>query len=83
MEIEQNSNNIACKEQPGELTPIKWTIREKLYLISSVLLHGDSNWSFISEQLNKWLKSTQNCSNSNRLTLRTSTVNKNLSIKFK
>ena len=36
----------------------KWSIKEKLYLISCVLINGDSNWSRICNQLNKWMKFT-------------------------
>jgi hypothetical protein len=35
------------------LIDTKWTTRDKLYLVSSVLLNGDQNWSLISEQLSK------------------------------
>jgi hypothetical protein len=33
----------------------RWPIREKLFLISFVLVHGDSDWPFISSQLNRWI----------------------------
>lgn len=29
--------------------------------MSCVLINGESNWSFVSEQLNKWMKHTTNC----------------------
>ena len=35
----------------------KWQIKEKLFLVSFVLLNGDSNWTYVSEQLNKWIDS--------------------------
>ena len=39
----------------------KWSTKERLFLVSCVLINGESNWSFVSEQLNKWMKHTTNC----------------------
>ena len=36
----------------------KWSIKERLFLVSCVLINGESNWTFISDQLNKWMKHT-------------------------
>lgn len=44
----------------GHMNMVKWSIKEKLYLVSCVLINGDSNWSKICDQLNKWTKFTSN-----------------------
>ena len=36
----------------------KWPVKEKLFLVACVLMNGDSNWSYVCDQLNKWIKST-------------------------
>ena len=41
----------------------KWTTKERLFLVSCVLINGEANWTFISDQLNKWMKYTTNCLN--------------------
>jgi bromodomain-containing protein 8 len=41
----------------------KWSIKEKLFLISFVLINGDSDWTFVSGQLNKWMESISTSSN--------------------
>jgi hypothetical protein len=38
--------------------PPKWSTKEKLFLVSFVLVNGESNWSYVSEQLNKWMLMT-------------------------
>ena len=45
----QDSNSMILNTNPKDT----WTTRENLYLISSVLLNGDQNWTEISEQLQK------------------------------
>ena len=32
---------------------IDWTTKDKLYLVSAVLMNGDQDWSFISQQLSQ------------------------------
>jgi hypothetical protein len=48
----QNSSYLS------QMNMTKWSIKEKLYLVSCVLINGDSNWTKICEQINKWLKFT-------------------------
>ena len=42
-------------EEAKSMLNAKWSIREKLYLISFILVHGDTDWPFISSPLNKWI----------------------------
>ncbi len=51
-----------------------WTTKEKLFLISFILLNGDSNWNFISEHFNKWMQMTST-SSTQQNNKRTSFVN--------
>jgi hypothetical protein len=44
---------------------VKWSVKEKLFLISFILIHGDNDWPFISSQLNKWLNSSFSNNNLN------------------
>ena len=66
-----NGNNIPQ-------TVEKWSTKEKLFLISFVLLNGDSNWTYVSEQLKKWMLLTStdddSTSLSNNFPKRTSIV---------
>jgi hypothetical protein len=32
---------------------IDWSTKDKLYLVSAVLMNGDQDWSFISQQLSQ------------------------------
>lgn len=53
----------------------KWSVKEKLFLISFILINGDSDWSLISDSLNKWMKLTStSCSSSTNHTKRSITV---------
>ncbi len=55
------ANNLAQVDNssnPNRMNMTKWSIKEKLYLVSCVLVNGDSNWSRICNQLNKWMKFT-------------------------
>lgn len=56
----------------------KWSVKEKLYLISSVLMNGDSNWTKICQQLNKCMKFSSNFHTTPiNPVLRTNNVNEN------
>ena len=35
-----------------------WTTKERIFLVSCVLIYGDSNWSFVSEQLRRFMQLT-------------------------
>jgi hypothetical protein len=56
---EQDTKNIsqvnATNEADSDLASIRWSSKERLYLIMCVLLCGESNWSFVCEQLKRWL----------------------------
>ena len=68
----EQKNEAAPDDATNENTEVKWSIKEKLFLISFVLINGDSNWAYISEQLNTWMDSITTSkfrSNSNRRTL--------------
>lgn len=47
MMVSMNSNEKCLKIDSN------WTTKDKLYLVSSVLMNGDQNWSFISNQLSQ------------------------------
>jgi hypothetical protein len=51
----QSLNNTANNNNTN---PLKWSTKERLFLVSSVLINGDCNWSFVSEQLKQWMKMT-------------------------
>lgn len=43
----------------GQLDCAKnWTTKEKIFLVSCVLIYGDGNWSFVSEQLRRFMQIT-------------------------
>lgn len=44
-----NNNNSSISSNNEK----KWTTKDKLFLVSSVLVNGDQNWSLISEQLRR------------------------------
>ena len=49
------TSTLLLQQQPQVL---KWSTKEKLFLVSFVLINGESNWSYVSEQLNKWMLMT-------------------------
>jgi hypothetical protein len=55
-------NNLKQNEKNIDLI-VKWSTKEKLFLIAFTMINGDSNWSYVSEQLNNWMliTSTYNC----------------------
>lgn len=58
-EIDENQNgNLFSQDVNNVLNNVKWPIKEKLYLISFILLHGDTDWPFIASQFNRWLAQT-------------------------
>jgi hypothetical protein len=54
-EISENTEEAAGNAASSNA---KWPIKEKLYLVSFILVHGDSDWPFIASQLNKWIGTT-------------------------
>lgn len=61
----------------------KWSVKEKLYLISSILMNGDSNWTKICHQLNKCMKFTSTFYTfQTSPVLRTNNVSENFYINF-
>jgi hypothetical protein len=72
-EISDNTTeDIGCHSNANA----KWPIKEKLYLISFVLVHGDSDWPFIASQLNKWI-STAHSNNTKSTNPSATTTNLN------
>ena len=63
-------------QSSGNVAEIKWSIKEKLFLVSFVLINGDSNWSYVSEQLNKWIESISTSKFESNLNKRTVSVSK-------
>ena len=69
---EQKAHASSSIDSQNDNAELRWSIREKLFLVSFVLINGDSDWSYVSEQLNKWMESISTSSlklNSNRRTL--------------
>lgn len=55
---QQNIQEINHSKSNPSSNFVKWSTREKLILISNALLYGDSNWSFVCDQINKSLLSS-------------------------
>ena len=45
---------------------IKWSTKEKLFLIAFTMINGDSNWSYVSERLNNWMLITSTYNNDSK-----------------
>ena len=56
-DLDRQKSHRPVESQNENATEVKWSIKEKLFLISFVLINGDSNWTYVSEQLNKWMES--------------------------
>ena len=56
-DLDRQNSHRSVESQNENATEVKWSIKEKLFLISFVLVNGDSNWTYVSEQLNKWMES--------------------------
>lgn len=59
------NSNLVIESQ--EISERKWSIKEKLFLISFVLLNGDTNWNEASNSLNEFLSQTTTTSTANTL----------------
>jgi hypothetical protein len=55
--IRHLNQNIVKNEKNNDIL-IKWSTKEKLFLIAFTMINGDSNWSYVSEQLNDWMSIT-------------------------
>ena len=73
---ESDERNNASSNDPNETNgDVKWEIKEKLFLVSFVLINGDSDWTYVSEQLNKWIDSISTGTFKNNAIKRTFSVN--------
>ena len=59
-QLQQQQQTTAQQQVSTLHQQTKWSIKERLFLVACVLINGESNWSFISDQLNKWMKYTSN-----------------------
>jgi hypothetical protein len=66
-DLDRQNNHLSVDGQNENATEVKWSIKEKLFLISFVLINGDSNWTYVSEQLNKWMESISTSNFENNL----------------
>ena len=59
-QLQQQQHQTSPQQQFVHHQQTKWSIKERLFLVACVLINGESNWTFISDQLNKWMKYTSN-----------------------
>ncbi len=57
---QQQQHQTSPQQQCVHHQQTKWSVKERLFLVACVLINGESNWTFISDQLNKWMKYTSN-----------------------
>ena len=74
--LDRPDGQISSQSSGYNAADIKWSIKEKLFLISFVLINGDSNWTYVSEQLNKWIESISTSKFESNLNKRTISVSK-------
>lgn len=55
---ENNNTNSTTSTTTTINNEPKWTSKEKLYLISSVMVNGDSNWDYVCDCLNRFVAQT-------------------------
>jgi len=60
LQQQQQHHQTSPQQQCVHHQQTKWSVKERLFLVACVLINGESNWTFISDQLNKWMKYTSN-----------------------